>query len=255
MNTERVVFSGSQEWFDAEAQVPLISGYCLSALLASPGALRHIQLSILVTRLWSLPFLFFFSKTTPLLFSTPLELSFADSIAWGHNSAPNSGRALNPRTPPTFTSTHHHHFPQTPTNLFTKQLQSPPLLFPISLIWYQLCSLHFPFSVHTKICSRTKEKKKNNQQASLIMLPLPHFYPSWRSILQQGTLTMKCLQRKLSCWRVEVRYNSHVLKTCRIAGPKRFPLGWLQMSRCVTEYPSQFLSHSLKKKEKIKGGR
>lgn len=84
-------------WFDAEAQVPLISGYCLSALLASPGALCHIQLSILVTRLWSLKKAFF--GTTPLLFSMPLELSFADGIAWGHNSASNTERTLNPHAP------------------------------------------------------------------------------------------------------------------------------------------------------------
>lgn len=58
-NTQTIVFSGSQGWFDAEAQVPLISGYCLSVPLASPGALHHIQLSILVTRLWSLKKAFF----------------------------------------------------------------------------------------------------------------------------------------------------------------------------------------------------
>lgn len=37
-----------------------------------------------------------FFGTTSLLFSTPLELSFADSFARGHNSAPDRGRALNP---------------------------------------------------------------------------------------------------------------------------------------------------------------
>lgn len=54
------------------SSVALISGYCLLALLASPGALCHIQLSILVTRLWSLKKAFFKKNYTlpPIFFHT-----------------------------------------------------------------------------------------------------------------------------------------------------------------------------------------
>lgn len=139
-------------------------------------------------------------KTTSLLYSTPLELSFADSIAWGHNSVPDGGRALNPHTPPHCCLENPH-----PTLSLSFTLSHfSNLILPVFIFCTVKCSWAFCL------------KKNKNQQRPLNPL---NFTSSTLltqlgvdltndsdKVLQQGAPTTKCFLRKLSWLRVEVRY-------------------------------------------------
>lgn len=90
VNTKSIVFSESQDHSDAKAEVPLISGYCLSVPLASPRAFCHIKLSILVTRSPT--------PTTTILFFRTSWTFFCHQHCLGPQISSLWGRALNPHT-------------------------------------------------------------------------------------------------------------------------------------------------------------
>ena len=143
---------------------------------------------------WRKPF---FPRLLALLSVTPLELSFADSTAWGHNSAPDRGRALNPHTPPT-----------------------PFSFFSNLNISFSLANVHFSVQVkHSEkrgltfhldfAFFRNKDKNSTRRHCYAQLRPpctlLTHLDVSLTNdcdkVLQQGAPTSKSLPRWLSCLR------------------------------------------------------